>query len=479
MIRQAASICLVFLFSLPVVAQNMLGVSTSPYGGTHSLYINPAFAATSPHSFYLNVAAVNAHVSNNYVRYQAPFSLWQLALGRVPREYQRPDGSVQFKTDYTGEILNDQLKSGTAWVEVRGPSALIKFGQGAAVGLTTRLRSAAQFRNASEQLLSLVRAGLEDETLYNIPSRDNQFSATTNTYAEIGLTLAIPILQDDYQQLSIGATVKRLKGLTSGFLINNGLSYRLRIDEVNPNSVYLQAESLNAELGYTTYLQEKGRSVTLRQLFDANNPGQGWGADLGLSYQLMADDNPSKHMLRLGVALNDLGNIQYKSQQYVQRYSINQTNRRFSQQDFDEVNGSEDAAQVIRNKLELTDADNQRQFTSGLPTTLSINADVRMSEGLYLSGTLLSNLRSKDAIAMYQPTLLAITPRLETPTLGISIPLLYLNQAFMAGVSMRLGPVFIGSDNLIGLIGSTSNNLRPRGADIYAGFSFAGLRRNP
>jgi hypothetical protein len=364
-----------------VAAQNFLGVAPSPYGGTQSIYLNPAFATDSKYGFYLNIGAGNAHIDNNYVRYQAPFSLTSLALKRVPGQYKLADGTVLFKPEYLGEIANGKPKNATAWTDLRGPSLLFQLGDRVAIGLTTRLRATAQIRNASESLLSVVRAGLEDSRLYNIPNKDNQFSINTNTYAEIGLTLAAAIIQDDYQQLSIGVTVKRLQGITAGFLNNNGLSYRVLSDTAKQDSYYMQVDQVNAELGYTTYLQDRGRSVSLRQLFDGNNPGRGWGADIGFSYQLKSDDNPDNYAFRLGVALTDIGAIRYRDDRYVRHYSINKVNQKFTAQDFNNASGSEGIAEVIQNKLNLTDANNTGRFTSGLPTALSVNADINIGSG--------------------------------------------------------------------------------------------------
>ncbi|WP_128546290.1 DUF5723 family protein [Larkinella soli] len=481
MIPRLVRLALLCSLATPSIAQNLLGVSPSPYGGTQSLYLNPAFATDSRYSLYLNLFSANAHLNNNYVRYQAPFSLTSLVLGRVPNQYRLADGAVLFKPEYLGELLNGNPKSGTAWTDFRGPSLLLRLGEAGAIGLTTRVRAAAQVNNASEQLMSVVRAGLEDERLYNIPSRDNQFSVNTNTYAELGLTLAVALVQDDYRQLSVGATVKRLRGLTSGFLINRGLNYRVLSDTAQTNSYYLQVDQFNADLGYTSYLLDKGRSVTLRQLFDRNNPGRGWGADLGISYQLRSEDDPDEYTLRLGIALTDLGSIRYRDDRktYVQRYSVSRTDQKFSSTDFQEVTGSEDIAEVIRTKLDLTEADNQAQFTSGLPTAISLNADLRLAQDMYVTATFLGDLRSSSAITMRQPTLLALTPRLEKANFGLSIPLVFINQTFAAGASLRIGPVFIGTDNLFGIVGSNVNKLRPRGADVYAGLAVASLRRKP
>ncbi|RRB04480.1 DUF5723 family protein [Larkinella rosea] len=471
---------LLFVFiTSPVVAQNFLGIAPSPYGGTQSLYLNPAFATDSKYGFYLNIGAGNAHLDNNYVRYQAPFSLTSLVLKRVPDQYKFADGTVLFRPDFLGEIANGKPKNATAWTDLRGPSLQVRLGDQLAIGLTTRLRAAAQIRNASESLMSVIRAGLEDSRLYNIPSKDNQFSINTNTYAEIGLTLAAAIIQDDYQQLSLGVTVKRLQGITAGFLTNNGLSYRLLADTAKLNNYYMQVDQVNADLGYTTYLQDKGRSVSLRQLFDGNNPGRGWGADIGFSYQLKSDDNPDDYALRFGIAVTDIGAIRYRNSRYVQRYSINTTNQQFTAQDFNNASGSEGIGEVVRDKLNLTEASNKGEFKSGLPTALSLNADINIGSGFYLTGTFLQNLRAKNAIAVQQPSLIALTPRLEKSAFGVAIPLVFLNNAFMAGASIRIGPVFLGTDNLFGMMGSSSNKLRPRGADVYAGLAVASLRRKP
>ncbi|WP_332369518.1 hypothetical protein [Spirosoma telluris] len=95
--------------------QNLLGISTSRYGGTNRLYINPALAADSPSKFYLNVFTGNGHVDNNYVRYQAPFSLLSLISGTVPSQYKNANGTIKFDQSYTQETLNGKAKNGTVW----------------------------------------------------------------------------------------------------------------------------------------------------------------------------------------------------------------------------------------------------------------------------------------------------------------------------------------------------------------------------
>lgn len=457
-----------FLFiSLGSSAQNLLGISTSRYGGTNQLYINPALAADSPSRFYLNVATVNAHVDNNYVRYQAPFSLLRLISGNVPAQYKNADGSLRFAVDYTQEMLDGKPKNGTIWGEVRGPSLLVRVGERGAFAVTTRFRAAAQVVGASESLLSSLRAGLNDGVLYSIPSNDNRFAANTNTYSELGLTYAGTVWEAEGQKLLLGATVKLLLGYNAQHLINRGLDYRIVANPAVPNSAYLEVNRLDATLGYTTYLQN--RTIDIRTLFSPSSPGLGVGADLGLTYVNQADvDSPS---LRLGVALADVGGLRYTGEEYVYTGATNPPIR-FTGREFDNAKGSDQIIQVIQQKLNPGRSPDGGRFRVGLPTSLNLTMDYQSTGGLGLSVTYLQDVRRWDETAIHQPTLLSVTPRYDTRWLSVALPIAYLNGGFTAGGMLRFGPAWLGTDNFLGLVGSTENGIRPRGLDVYGGIAF-------
>lgn len=448
-------------------SQNLLGISTSRYGGTNRLYINPALAADSPTKVYLNVFTGNLHADNNYVRYQAPFSLLRFISGNVPDQYRRTDGSVNFAVDYTQENLDGKPKNGTLWGEVRGPAILMKTGEGAAFAVTTRFRAVGSVTGASESLLSALRAGLSDGVLYGIPSRDNQLSANTNTYAELGLTYAGTIFESEGRKLLLGATAKVLLGYNAQHMINRGLDYRIGIDQTNPNQAYLEVNRLDATLGYTTFLQN--RSLNPRTLFSGSSPGRGVGLDIGLTYLSQYDaESPS---LRLGLALTDVGGLTYKGEEYSYA-DIGQKPVRFTSRDFNDITGSVEIARVIQEKLNTGRSPDQRSFRAGLPTSLNLTADYQLPQGLGLNITYLQDVRSVQATAIHQPSLIALTPRYDTRMVSVAVPLIYLNQGVTVGASLRVGPAWLGTDNFFGLIGNRSNGIRPRGLDLYGGIAF-------
>jgi len=449
------------------LAQNLLGISTSKRGGTNRLYINPALAADVSSRFYVNVATANLHLDNNYVRYQAPFSLLSYLTSRVPQQYKRADGSVMFTTEYTEENLDGKPKNGTLQGEVRGPSFLTHVGEQGAFAVTTRFRAIGQFTGASQSLLSALRAGLDDGALFGIPNSRNQFGAGTNTFSELGLTYATTVWEVEGRRLLLGVTGKAMLGYNAQFLLNRGLDFRIVGDPANQSRALLEVNRFDATLSYTNFLQN--RSLGIGTLFSPSAPGFGVGADLGFTYISQYDaESPA---LQLGLAVTDIGGIRYKGEQYTYA-DVRQQPVVFSSSDFDGKKGSLQSVQVIQDKFTTGRSPDQTAFRAGLPTSLNLTLDYELPSGAGINITVLQDIRSAQALATHQPSLVAITPRYDKQWLSVAVPVAYLNRNIVAGASVRLGPAWLGTDNFLGLFGNASNGIRPRGLDLYGGIAF-------
>ncbi len=454
-------------------AQNLLGIATSKYAGTNRIYINPALAADSPDRFYVNIATGNLHVNNNYVRYQAPFSLLSYLTGSVPQQYKNADGSVRFTTEYTEENLDGRTKDGTIQGEVRGPSFLTRVGERGAFAVTTRFRAVGQLTDASQGLLSALRAGLDDGALYGIPSSNNQFSAGTNTFSELGLTYATTIWETDGRKLLLGVTGKAMLGYNAQFLVNRGLDFGIVADANNPNRALLEVKRLDATLSYTTFL--RNRSLGLSTLASPSAPGFGVGADIGFTYVSQYDeDSPA---LQVGLAVTDIGGLRYKGQQYTYA-DVRDQPVVFSSRDFDGKKGSLQTIQVVQDKFTTGRSPDKTSFRAGLPTSINLSLDYQLPSGAGINVTVLQNARTGQATATHQPSLVAITPRYHKQWLSLALPIAYLNRGVAVGASVQLGPVWLGTDNFLGLIGNTGNGIRPRGLDVYGGIGFGFSGRN-
>lgn len=480
---------LLLLLSLNASAQNFFGISTGNAAGTHGLYLNPASIADSRHKFYFNLGAATLHINNNYAAWNAPFSLLRGVTGRVPSAWKNGDGSVNYQPVNFREKLDGKPKNGSVWAEVRGPSAMMSLGSRTALALTTRLRAAAQVTGANQEFLSLLRTGFNESNLWNITNVDNKFNVNANLYGEIGASLAQVITPLESEHfLKVGATLKYLSGFYSGHFINRGLSYRVTPDPLKPSQGQLLVQSLDAEFGYSTQTPLDG-GFTIGKFLGSKIPGHGWGYDLGLVYEYRPwigeytsggsyDVEEDKYRFRIGVALLDAGSIRYDDPSNVRGYSVQRTNKRFSEKDFDDVSGSDELVAVLEQKLDLKPSEAKTSFTVGLPTALSLNLDWRLGNEFYVNVAYLRNLHADSDIAVRQPTVLAITPRLSAEGfLELSLPLVFINGAFSPGLALKLGPVFAGTDNLVGVFGSTKT-IRPYGTDVYAGVVIPVLRNN-
>ena len=446
-------------------AQNFLGITTNPNGGTNRTYLNPALAADSPYKFYVNLAAANVHVNNNFVQYQAPYSILTLLLGNVPQAYKRPDGTIQFESSYTKEIDDNRPKNVTVWGEVRGPAIRLPLGEEGSLTLSSRLRGGAQILGASRELLSALRASLSDNALYSIPNRDNRFSVGANVYSEFALTYARPLIDGDATKLLGGFTLKYLRGFSAGYLTNQGLDYALLAEPYPSNNPYLQINKLQANLGFTNYLQN--RRLNASTFFASNIPGKGVGADFGLA--LMNQPEEGEAIWQLSMSIIDIGSIRYQGE----AYNVDKQNIKFTAKDFNSVSitNLEQVADVVRQKLNLSAANSLGHFTMGLPTALNLSADYQTSSALGINLVWLQDLHGNNAAAVRQPSLVSVVPRFNTKLLTVAVPITYLNKSLLLGLSGRIGPFWLGSDNLLGLLGNGNNGIRPRGTDIYAGIS--------
>ena len=439
-------------------SQNLLGLATSRFAGTNALVLNPALGAANPHQFYVNLATASGHVNNNFGQYEGANSL----LNTVLR------GKSLLPNDIS-ELPGNGLKSGDLLADLRGPAVMLALKNKNSIAITTRVRSGFQLRDASKTLIGLVRAKLDDPTFYNQALRDDAFSVNSNVLAEIGVSYSQVVYEQDQHFLSVGGTLKRVSGVFSAHFKNTGMNYRVE-PAGQPDEGLLFISQISGELGYTTAEGIGKFSVDPSQIlskFKPNwfwgqgTPGAGWGFDLGAVYEFRP--TAEHYKLRVGMAVTDIGAVNYKTD--TKKFFFDTKGREI---------GFEHTLELptVEPKLNLTDANNVGQFRSMLPTALNLTADLRLSDDFYVSATYIQNLVAAGAVAMRQPSLLAIVPRFEGKGSGIAVPINYINGALRAGIAVRFGPVFLGSDNILDFV-----NNKARGADIYAGLAVMGLRK--
>ncbi len=506
------SLTILFLFCIFYsYSQQWLGMVNSNYSGVNSLYLNPAYIADSRYKFHFNLVSAGANFDNDYMRFGAPFSFFQVLTNNYPDQYKTDPSASGFGNlnvsdadllSWTKENLDGQKKSLNLGLQFRLPSVMFNYKK-VGFALTNRQRIFVQGSNISETLLRLMWGYNADSRIFDGSNSltldqaytDNSINLNMNFIQEHGLSLAIPIYNKNQHYLKAGITGKLLLGQGSIFIRNNGLNFSI------PNYDSLVLLSGDVEIGMATPL-DYNEFINGNQSPGFTNPlsrlSKGFGADLGVVYEWRPDHKKYKYMLdgkeredetvnkyklRLGASVIDIGGITYnKPNQVLTRrirfnspVSISNADSTYS----DRIENSNDKLATIDSVLteKFGGLDRGNSFRTTLPTALNITVDYHIWKKLYVNLTWIQSLRKPEKLGMRQFSAIAITPRFESRFFEFAVPLSLQQgyKTFNSGLYTRVGPVFLGTDNIGGLF--TKRNVT--GFDFYFGLVFSLRNKNP
>ncbi len=470
--------------------QGWSGIGASNYAGTNALPLNPSSIADSRYRLYINVAGADVNLYNNYLKVNAPYGLWPLAFNNVQNRYRNAEGNVIFRESYLKEDLTGRAKFLTLSAEARLPSVQISLPHGQAVAFSSRVRGYFQVNNVSQNVARLNTFGLgraDDLGLANELLRDSRFSANLNAWQEINGTYARELTPNARHYFKAGITVKYLVGLGAGYINNQGLGY------VVYNSDSIQVSDRDVTYGHTDYrYYHPSNGFKRRNLYNKNRLGRGLGLDLGLTYEFrpeyerynytmdgekgLTDPESNKYKLRVGAAIVDLGRIKYAHPAHVSSSRLAPTGTvqigsldTLSFHNLDQLDGLVDDLVQVESRTPT--------FKSRLPHTLNLTADYHLSRNWYVGALWSQSLLSRYAIGVRTFSRAVLVPRFERRRVEVSLPLALADDYRRAaiGAMLRVGPVFLGSDNLGGVFGWG----RVSGYDLYAGVAVTLAQHKP
>ncbi|MFT2008085.1 DUF5723 family protein [Pontibacter sp. 13R65] len=478
MIRYLLFSLILLLSSIRLQGQHSLGLAGSNYAGSHATFLNPSSIADSRQGFHLNLGTGHITFSNTSFYNTGPTGhIGNLLQGGGQEVVE--SGELDPKSYYQ-ERLDGKQKMAHYGLEMRLPSFMLKLGPRHSIALTNRFRRAAHANNVSEDFARAIGFGIGNTAIQNTPFTNSEAYFNTNAFTETGLTYALVLLSQEQRFLKAGVTVKKLTGLHTGHLLVSEADYRLQTQ--NGEST-MQVQQGKANLGYSS----SNYRIEARDLIDAfqgsGMPGSGWGMDIGFTYEHRpqyaayqytvngkerTDHGENKYKYRIGASLLDVGNITYKDPE-LRRYEVARQNLTIGSYTFEGVNVDR-LGPVIEEALEVQASERKTEIVSGLPTALHLNVDYRLTRNVFVNGSVLHNLRAKEAVGMRQYSTLAVAPRLEGRKLELALPLYLTNnyRDLAFGAMLRFGPFIVGSDNLAALLGSN----KAVGPDIYLGMGF-------
>ena len=489
------SLVLVLLFSSSIRSwsQHLPGIAMGNYAGTNALYHNPAFVSDNRYGIYVNLAGAQLYTANNHVKYDAPYSFLSLITGTVSDKYKNERGVLQFPREYLLEKLNGNQKYLNAGGDVRLPSIMFQLLKGRlGVGISTRVRYSLNASGITEPLARLISKTTRLEELQG-PVFENQSGRLHfNGLGELAFTFGGVLIDNETDFIKVGVTVKRLIGLYNAHVIIDNSSYNILPDPTWANKrQFININEINVKYGITRDEGFQDIKPTPGWLFGNQSPGSGWGFDIGAVYEYRpdirkfsytetgvrrTDATKNKYLYRVSLSLTDIGRVRFRNPAYVLQQEVHTTDKEFRYDDFTKLPGSEGTYNAVNKSLNVSGS-LAPDFRSVLPMAFQASVDYNIKPNVYVSGLWVQNLIPRTAFGMKAESVIAVTPRYEHKWYEISVPLSLMNtyRSPAIGLAGRIGPLWLGTDHLTGLL----NIGNPKAFNLYFGFSGGIFRRPP
>jgi hypothetical protein len=488
------SLCfLLVLIQFQTFSQQWLGISPSNYAGTYGIYTNPANVADSRYKFFLNLAGANVDIMNNYASWGAPYSILGLVTNTVSSKHRAPNGNILYKNSYTKEALDNTNTTFFLGTDVRGPSLMFNLEKAKmAIGLTSRLRLITNINNTTTPVARTFVNGTILPSTYGIRQDDNHFTTNLNGYAEMGFTIGKVIREEDEHFLKVGLTVKRINAFLNLHYIGEDVDFTIDQVVANPKKQNLTLHNAVGTFGMTKTDAMRIAGFSPSWLFGNAPAGIGYGFDIGFVYEYrpdydkydirlkdrtIMDGTKNKYLYKFSLALLDFGQIRYKNDGLVYQTDVAESNVLIRPGTFNKIDSPDKLYTQMNNAFTWTDINYRHQFNVPLPSVVATTFDYAISEKIFLNTTWIQSIRDAKVLGMNQPSLIAIIPRWESKWLEVSVPFSLQNgyRNLAVGLAGRAGPLFLGTDNLPGLL----NIGNPRGLNAYFGLFVPIYRKLP
>lgn len=474
-------------------SQEMIGITSSQYGGIQSAQLNPATMVLSPLYIDISIASVNAFVENNYLYMPGKEAkLSRFLKGGEPMVNTGPNKSY-------GDYYTNSLKYGQIQARITGPSAMVVAGKHA-FGFSTAVRSMTTMRNMPHTLAKFFYEGLKFPPQYDTRyQHSDKISFSSLHWAEAGLSYSFLIKSDLQDVWAGGVTVKRLLGFAGAYADIDRLDYMI------PDKDTLIIYNTTMDAGFSLPIDYNSN--------DLNTPeqvrGKGTGLDIGLTWERklrtptdatwftsLCGQSYVPYLFRVGASLLDLGSIRFMEN--AKRLGVTDKGLFWpgiggmQYSNLNDLTGQM-SDHFYGDPTSMTKGD---EFSMHLPTRISLQGDFNLSAiitgktadnlsnngsdrfsatGLlgwlgrggswYINGVAMLPVNRADA-SVTQPMLLAIGTRYESTHFQLGMTgSFYDNRYFHLGVNGRFRNIFIGTDNLLSFLKVADFT----GTSLYAG----------
>lgn len=419
-----------FISNVVLYSQSFLGSQYDNYAGIYNVLNNPANIVDSRYRTDVNLIAASGFGNTDY---------YAVKLGDIINDRSNfEDYAKRSPSNSNSFYLN---------TDILGPSFQMNINDNNAIALFTRARGIGHIT----EIDGIYLEDLQDEVDQSYNVNNQNFSIASNAWFEIGASYATILLNKEQHFLKGGISVKYLGGIYSGYAKGRNLT--------------VNYDYTGIPLTSTTTINGQIETGNLQSLNDFDSPiensGSGFGTDIGFTYELRTTESNSdaskganKYLLKFGLAVTDIGAIQFKEGKRVVYQADNVT---FT-----------DAEYAINDDLDtyFTTVSENKSFKMSLPTALHLNADWNMYNKFYLNFNMDLNMNKETKPnSNYIKNVSTLTPRYESKWVSVYLPFSVVeNSGFQSGFGFRAGPLTVGSGSIVsGLFGYT------KALDVHVG----------
>ena len=432
---------------LSLKAQDFLPFVNDNYAGISGVHFQPASIADSRLKFDLTLVGLSLNLSNNYA---------YLNKSYIPELWKNPDFDMSKLYGLRPHDGTDRFIYQDTRLDLM--NFMFTINPRLSIGFTAGIREVLNVDNFPDAFIQIMEEGRNDGVIlpWHQMLHEEDMRINMNSWAEYGISVAGVVYKSNHHVVKAGMNVKILEGLASAYLNVNEADFLL----YNNDSVYIDNSTvyygISDGLGRLADGSFEETSITRRR---------GVGLDFGIvwewrpNYENYLYDmdgktnlerrDQDKYLLKVGLSVRDLGAVKFKKSPYSQDFVANGY---FNGHMFEDFESLEDISDFISTSGRITPIESEEIYKMSLPTTISLQVDYNIYKDFYINFTPNIALRQgHDTYAkIHSYSNYSLTPRYETAMFGASLPIQYSTiYGFTAGAGLRLGPIWIGSNNIL------------------------------
>ena len=434
-----------FLSSFVLIdAQENLAFHNDQFSGINSAILTPTQTFLNPNPWDINLFSADVFLQNDYA-----YISNQSFLGLRNQEIISRDLKNGITGENTAGVLdfyNDDFGSYHFSSDVLGPSFSFKSKireKDFQLGLFTRFRTQTSALKV-DNYLKFGNQSLSEPNNYTLqPLKINLMN-----WGEIGMNIATEIFENSSQKWIIGANFKYEMGY-DGFIINSKDPFQINRTNEEVAGVptkTIEATGFNIETSFATNYNFETEKYEFKKI------GQGFGLDVGISI-IDEEEDSDDYNLKAGFSILDIGQVNFQGQRHLLQgnnlrvvNNSNLDNTKFvSPQQYLELLSTE-----VYGDPQTSFQGND--FSIGLPTSVHFNLSKNVRPNHYVNFDWVQRVLIFEN-SLKRSNITNVSYTVQRPVIGYGASAsLYEYQKLRFGGYFRVGPLILGSSNVLPLL---------------------------